>query len=227
MQHTLNLNTEHSYCISHVFLISCSLRTPPHDETCMCYACVLKHAPATQSHSETLHDGLFWEAQVWHLRHNADKALGVTLMRPVGALTLPLAIQTWKVDRSAPTGAGRARGELSCKRPSECEWERCLTLLDVNKKWTVVMDCLPVRGVPWLPPNTYWDQVQHVALQIETSGCTQLLDQHFLTNTADTCIGLKSDGDINPSVLKECGNRGTQICSTQLFMSKSRPEGQF
>lgn len=37
----------------------------------------------------------------WHLRHKADKALGVTSMRPVGAMTMPLAMQCYKMDNTA------------------------------------------------------------------------------------------------------------------------------
>lgn len=49
----------------------------------------------------TLHDSLFWEAHGWHLRHKADKALGVTSMRPVGAITMPLAVQSYNMDNTA------------------------------------------------------------------------------------------------------------------------------
>lgn len=37
----------------------------------------------------------------WHLRHKADKAPGVTSMRPVGAVTMPLAMQSYEMDNIA------------------------------------------------------------------------------------------------------------------------------
>lgn len=37
----------------------------------------------------------------WHLRHKADKALCVTSMRPVGSMTMPLAMQSCKMDNTA------------------------------------------------------------------------------------------------------------------------------
>lgn len=61
----------------------------------MCRAA--QHAP-TFFCAATLHDSLFLGRVGWHLRHKADKAPGVTSMRPVGAVTMPLAMQSHEMD---------------------------------------------------------------------------------------------------------------------------------
>ena len=97
----------------------------------------------------------------WHLRHKADKALGVTSMRPVGAMTMPLAMQRYKMDNTElHIKVGKVGKEASavCTIPSSQGGSEAtrhlriwaegshLRLLSVHQIWAAVMDRSPVLG---------------------------------------------------------------------------------
>lgn len=52
----------------------------------------------------------------WHLRHRADKALRVTSMRPVGAVTTPLAMKWDKMDNMALNISTKQEKQASAAR---------------------------------------------------------------------------------------------------------------
>lgn len=50
-----------------------------------------------------------------NLRHEADKALVVISVRPVGAMTMPLAVHCYKMDNTEPRFlAGSRKRGISC-----------------------------------------------------------------------------------------------------------------
>lgn len=111
----------------------------------------------------------------WHLRHKADKALVVTSMRPVGAMRMPLAVQCYKMDNTAPHILAKCeeRHQLFAQfhlhrggKKKQHAISKCETAAGAGSNsdyWTCLKSeplwwtLLQIGVFPWLLPNACWE----------------------------------------------------------------------